>query len=251
MTCGSVDFDIRDISGSKLRCLLLTGMPRKDVARVLTRLAAPFARIDPNDVWMPVGFQYPEEARIGATGVFLTDTQRQALLNWWLVVRSGANTPNWDIVSTCTIEDRKGLLLIEAKAHAEELYPEGKSRGNMQNDAHIEAAICEANKALNRMTPGWNLSRDRCYQLSNRFAWGWKVASLGVPVVLIYLGFRNSTDLKPLYKLFATDADWKQSVRDHAQSIVPTWGWETPLTTGGAPFVALIRSLQLVLDFAS
>jgi hypothetical protein len=35
----------------------------------------------------------------------------------------------------------------------------------------------------------WALSRDWCYQMSIRFAWAWKLAGLGKPVILIYLGF--------------------------------------------------------------
>jgi hypothetical protein len=35
----------------------------------------------------------------------------------------------------------------------------------------------------------WALSRDRCYQMSNRFALAYRLAELGILVVLICLGF--------------------------------------------------------------
>ena len=35
---------------------------------------------------------------------------------WWLAVASNnTRTPNWDIVTTCTIEGKPGIVLIEAK----------------------------------------------------------------------------------------------------------------------------------------
>jgi hypothetical protein len=43
---------------------------------------------------------------------------------------------------------------------------------------------------------GWTLSRDSHYQLTNRFAWAWKLASMGVPVVLGYLGFQGAAEMK-------------------------------------------------------
>jgi hypothetical protein len=40
----------------------------------------------------------------------------------------------------------------------------------------------------------FHISRDNRYQMSNRFAWSWKLASVGVPVVLVYLGFVGAAD---------------------------------------------------------
>lgn len=31
--------------------------------------------------------------------------------------------------------------------------------------------------------------------MSNRFAWAWKLATMEVPVVLVYLGFLNATEM--------------------------------------------------------
>ena len=33
------------------------------------------------------------------------------------------------------------------------------------------------------------------YSLCNRVAWAWKLAQLGVPVVWVYLGFLNATEM--------------------------------------------------------
>lgn len=66
---------------------------------------------------MPDGLLRPDEAKLGKTLGFLSPEMRGQLTRWWLKVSRRANTPNWDIVSTCTIEGRPGLVLIEAKAH--------------------------------------------------------------------------------------------------------------------------------------
>jgi hypothetical protein len=58
----------------------------------------------------------------GEVSAFLNPEQREALTTWWLAVRERANTPNWDIVSTCQMVGRQGLVLVEAKAHAGELH---------------------------------------------------------------------------------------------------------------------------------
>jgi hypothetical protein len=56
--------------------------------------------------------------------------------------------------------------------------------------ACIHSTIQEAGLALSEQTGlTWALSRDWCYQMSNRFAWAWKLVELGKPVILIYLGF--------------------------------------------------------------
>lgn len=248
---GLANITAKDLKGSKLRCLLLTGMPAKEVARTLTRIADGHATVDHRtDHWMPSGLKNPDEAKIGITDEFLDLAQRHALMNWWLAVRPRANTINPDIVSTCTMDGKTGLLIVEAKAHVGELDPHGKAlRGNsnMLNHDKIKAAIQDANLNLNVITPGvgqWNLSRDSCYQLSNRFAWSWKIASLGVPVVLVYLGFRNAAEMAPK-KLFASYAAWETCVRSYSTNIVPARCWGSKLNVNGTTLVALIQSLEM------
>jgi hypothetical protein len=136
---------------------------------------------------------------------------------------------------------RPGLILAEAKAHYGELGSGGGGAKNSQNEARIRDAIAEANEHLSRISPGWNLTADSHYQLCNRFAWGWKVASLGVPVVLVYLGFLNVEDM-PGYRVFRTDQEWENAVLEHAEGVVPHGAWNKPLDINGTPLVPLIRS---------
>ena len=49
------------------------------------------------------------------------------LADWWLAIQLGhMTTPNWDIAATCAVRGEPGLLLVEAKAHGNELDLEGK-----------------------------------------------------------------------------------------------------------------------------
>jgi len=166
-----------------------------DVAAFLSQLVRPHADVGTEDTWQPRGLLAGEEARLGETISFLTDEQREAVTSWWLAVRERANTPNWDIVSTCRLEGRRGLVIVEAKAHSCEFHRSGKPDGNTENGRSISAAIADANRALGGAEAGWGLCTGTAYQLCNRFAWAWKIASLGVPVALVYLGFLHANEL--------------------------------------------------------
>lgn len=237
-----------EFRGSRKCCLSLTEGAPEAVATRLTDLSQPFAAVQSSNlVYFPKGFGNPEEAKLGETEGLLSDEHREEATAWWLAVREHngyrANTPNWDVASSCAIQGRRGLLLIEAKAHSNELHSDGKpKKSNEENDARIRSAIAEANEALNAVFPGWSLSAASHYQLCNRFAWAWKVASLGVPVILIYLGFLNVEEMRNQGRPFKSDDDWIKAVHDHSKGIVPRAVWGRALDVSGSPLIPLIRS---------
>ena len=164
-------------------------------------------------------------------------------------------TPCWDIASTCTVRGEPGLLLVEAKAHAGELDLKGKrlhrtaSSNSQENHKQIGWAIVEASDGLASATgKPWGLSRDHRYQLSNRFAWSWKLASLGMPVVLLYLGFLNVQDMADDGPLFRSEAEWTRTVKDHCRGAVDERCWGEWLDFAGVPFIALIRGIDQPFD---
>src|SRR5262245_55935670 len=182
--------------GSKPRCHLLTSGTRVEVAERLTSLIKPWGEVVAGGCcWMPSGFADCEEAQLHKAEKIIADANdRDALLNWWLAVSGGprTTTPNWDIASTCAIHGKPGILLIEAKAHDTELRNEergkplggednkGVSLDSRRNHVRIGCCIQEAAIALSQQTGlAWALSRDWCYQMSNRFAWAWKLTELG------------------------------------------------------------------------
>lgn len=232
------------VRGSRLQCLMLTALPRPQVASILTRMIEPIGSVQANDVWAPCGFLESDEAKLGEHPSFLSPQERETLTSWWLKKREYANTPNWDLVSTCDISGTRGLILVEAKAHDNELKDSGKDPGNSDNDSQITQAIAEANSALNRILPGWALTKDSHYQLCNRFAWAWKISTMGTPVVLVYLGFLRCDEMSDCGAPFDSAQHWKETMLGHSQSLVPVNAWENRLRTTGAPLWALIRTLD-------
>jgi hypothetical protein len=247
----------REQRGSKPRCHLLTHGPANEVSARLTTLAAPFATVSGEDRWMPQGFIDHEEAQLHRAARLVTPAIGDKLKSWWLAPASeSGRTPNFDIASTCTIDGASGLLLVEAKAHGKELNKQAAGRlikpdsseDRKASHRKIGAAIDEARSGLDQMTSlPWKISRDRCYQMSNRFAWAWKLAELGIPVVMIYLGFLRADEMRDQGQPFADPDAWERLVRAHSAPLFPTqvWGqkWGTP------PFmiVPLIRSLEISL----
>lgn len=239
--------------GGKPRCHLLTHGARHGVAECLTHLTEPWGLVRPDDNWMPQGFEDREEAQLHRASRLLPRTVRASLRSWWLAASpSYATTPNWDIASTCLIGAQEGLLLIEAKAHDEELNKEeaGKklhsnaSDGSRKNHEQIGRAIQEANIGLNATIPGWSLSRDSHYQMSNRFAWAWKLTDLGIPVILVYLGFLNATEMADIGNPFATGSDWETLVNSHSEPLFPAAVWDQKWKLNGQSFIPLIRSVE-------
>ncbi|MCI0775610.1 MAG: hypothetical protein J4O01_03980 [Chloroflexi bacterium] len=245
----TISFPARDVFGSRFRCLLLTHQPGPVVAGLLNDLVRPHAVVEGGrDYWMPRGLLDPNESRLGEPE-FLSDSNRKAIQTWWLAVSRNANTPNWDIVSTCTIDGQPGLVLVEAKAHVAELGSAGKSApkspNGWKNLERITIAMAEANRELNDVIPGFSLTVESHYQLCNRFAWSWKIASMGVPVILVYLGFLNADDMAERGQTtFKSDSEWDEAVRDYGSGIVPDEAWTKKLDIDGTPFIPIIRAMD-------
>lgn len=154
------------------------------------------------------------------------------------------------LAATAAVQGRPGLLLVEATAHAHELSSDGKplpaaaSANSQRNHDRIGACLAEASTTLNYLTPGWHLAITSHYQLANRFAWAWRIATLGIPVVLVYLGFLDAHEMADVGAPFADDPAWEQAMRQHSRGIVPDSVWETPLLIETIPLIACIRTAR-------
>ena len=240
--------------GSKPRCHLLTHGSASEVASALTSLVAPFAQVSSNDRWMPDGFLELEEAQLDKASKVLDIERRMQLASWWLPGnRQTARTPNFDIASTCTVGGVPGLLLIEAKAHDEELRKEEVGRrldadaSDERRASHltIEAAINFAARGFEQSMGGsCGISRDSHYQMSNRFAWAFKLTELGIPVVLVYLGFLRAEEMRDRGAPFANHAEWLELVKVHSAPLFPDDPWDRVWNCNGCSFVPLIRSVE-------
>jgi hypothetical protein len=94
----------------------------------------------------------------------------------------------------------------------------------------------------------WALSRDWNYQMSNRLAWALKLTDLGVPVVLVYLGFLCANEMSDHGKPLFDASDWQNVVKRHSQVLFPEAVWDQRWICRGQPLIPLIRSLYLPLD---
>ena len=165
----TITFRKREFKGSRLRCLLLTNNAPKDVAAFLNSLVAPHALVTTEDHWAPRGFLAPDEAQLGKTPGFLPEADREVLTRWWLDQPHGANTPNWDLVSTCRIEGRKGVILAEAKAHEAEFSDDRIGATNPEHSRQFESATGRGIRCVDRIDLRLRVVCGAHYQLSNRF----------------------------------------------------------------------------------
>lgn len=217
----------------------------------INELIKPYAEITVYDNWMPKSLHNDKEAELKNFLKYNFDPQLyNKIVNWWLYVDT--TTPNWDLVSTCTIDGKRGILLVEAKAHKDELNNEshGKqlkadaSDDSKKNHARIEEAIQEAKKGIKNTGFDLSISRDNYYQLSNRVAHAWWLANQGIPVILMYLGFLNCVDMKDEnITLFTEDNDWQECFKEHAKqvevdSIIDEW-----VDCGESKFKLIFRSI--------
>ena len=242
-----ITFSPSEFKGSRFRCLLLTHRSKRDVSHFFNSLVTPASVTTKDDLFAPIGFLQPGEAKLGESSGFLTDEQRAELTNWWLAKPGRANTPNWDLISQCTVENKRGLILVEAKAHEKEFDDDRCGATNKENFKRIKQALAEATEGWNTSLPGFNLTANSYYQLSNRFAFAWKLATMNIPVVLVYLGFLDADEMSGRI-ILRNHAQWHDCVVNRAKGVVPTEVWNRTLYINGTPLTVLIRSAKVCVN---
>ncbi len=233
--------------GSRKHVLDWVSDPVAFVESLNAMLAPSCAVVSVEDSWMPRGYDSPDEARLESVDDrFLDQDQRRELHDWWLRVKHPlANTPNLDVLATCKMLGRKGLIIVEAKAHTSELENEGdgkRSEGNKENHQRIAEAIEEARSGLVRVHPGAGISRDSHYQFSNRTAFAWKLASMGVPTVLMYLGFTGDKGLGVSYTFLQDEDHWQSLMAEHTKGLFPRELMNRAIPCGASEMWLLIRA---------
>jgi len=116
------------------------------------------------------------------------------------------------------------------------------------NDNHLQIgrAIAEASNALSSVHPGISISWDRHYQLSNRIAMAWKLASLGIPNALVFLGLTGDREISKDGDYFADDDHWRAAFADYIAGFFPIHLLENDISSGAASFRLLSRSLPAI-----
>lgn len=168
---------------------------------------------------------------------------------WW--ASEAYKGPTWDLLAECTVRGTPGFLLIEAKAHESELQRAGKpesdtaSAQSKANSQRIKDSLARTEQWLRANVSATCRTRaDSHYQLANRLSAAEALASCGVPVVLLYLGFTGDTYFKDDY--LRDDLHWQRVMGAYIDGVVPLWwpGHTTPHTEGGS-VTMLVRSLPV------
>jgi hypothetical protein len=239
--------------GSRKHILDWTSSPEFCVE--LLQLVAPVeVRASGQSRWMPRGYGAPAEARLETFGpeAFPDSKAWSSLHTWWLAHEEGPNTPNWDVALSCEVEGQPGLVLVEAKANVPELSTSGKlldpnaSQESCDNHDRIGAAITEACLQLRRTSPMTCISRDSHYQLSNRVAFTWKLATLGLNTVLVYLGFCGDDGIADVGEPIRDAAHWNEVFAAHAHSLIPEDLFERRINCGAASMWLQVRSRHVI-----
>jgi hypothetical protein len=238
--------------GSLKHVLDWTGRP--SFLAELETLLAPVPVCFADAKFMPRGESAPTEARLENVGPDWIQNAKvwKELEDWWLLHKEGANTPNWDIAAVCEIEGKPGLVLVEAKANWRELSIAGKplardaSRKSRENHDHIGGAIQEACEGWQRSDERVSIARDSHYQLANRLAFTWKLADLGIPVVLLYLGFTGDEGIRDAGLPFADDDDWQRAFAEHAEGVVPVELFDAQRKGESTPVWLVLRSRPVI-----
>lgn len=67
---------------------------------------------------------------------------------------------------------------------------------------------------------------------------------MGVPVILVYLGFLRATEMSDHGKPFVDCAGWSRVVLEYSRDIVPEGAWNRDLKVGSAAVKPIIRALE-------
>ena len=203
---------------------------------------------------MPHGWEQPRESRLfNEASPFLDPGRKDILRRWWLAHEG--NIPNWDLIVQAAGRDGPALVLVEAKAKVSEFDCKAKPliyrsedlearERTSENHRRIGRAIEEASNALS--SQGICISCEHHYQLSNRIAMAWKLASLGVPNTLVFLGFTGDREISREGDYFADDTHWRRAFTEYLKGVLPVDLLEKDLASGAASFRVLSRSLPVM-----
>ena len=123
------------------------------------------------------------------------------------------------------------------------------SEGRRASHLTISDAIEQARIGLGEATDlPWAISRDTHYQMSNRFAWSWKLTELGFPVVLVYLGFLRADEMVDRGLPFPDHAAWEALVHEHSSPLFPSQVWNRRWLVNNVPFIPMIASTSQALE---
>jgi len=86
--------------------------------------------------------------------------------------------------------------------------------------------------------------------MANRFTWAWKITELGMPVILVYLGFMDCEEMRKgsAQRPITDKEDWQDMVHSHSQPLFPREVWNQEWHVHGQSFIPLIRVYEQCLS---
>ncbi len=155
--------------GSQQRCLLLTSMGKDNLQDALLKiigqkLVSDLKIIFTDDFeYYPKGLINPREIELDKEMMPVGGSIEYCnkLNNWWLH-EENRKTPTWDLVCKAEIEGSPGLILVETKAHINELLKKPDKTGakiGSPNYVKIRKAlsqITERRTFLSKMSSRWD-----------------------------------------------------------------------------------------------
>ena len=76
------------------------------------------------------------------------------------------------------------------------------------------------------------------------YKWSWKLASLGIPVVLMYVGFLNAREMQDAGEPLHSYDDWTNKMRSYCVDTVDKTCWNKRLDVDGTPLLPLLRVVE-------
>ena len=124
----TLDVDKIGWKGSQLRCLLLTNMEKSvlqsTLISIINQKSVSGLKVEFSNgfEYFPKGLIKPKEIELDKANINVNGSSNycNVLNKWWL--NRSTRTPVWDFVCTAVINDTPGFILIEAKAHQNELF---------------------------------------------------------------------------------------------------------------------------------
>jgi hypothetical protein len=71
---------------------------------------------------------------------------------------------------------------------------------------------------------------------------------MGIPVILVYLGFTNADEMIDKGQPFRTHQNWRDSLLNYSNGIIPSDVWDKRWEIAGTPFIPLIRTVNVDID---
>ncbi len=143
--------------------------------------------------------------------------------NWW--VGSRGKKATWDYICQAEINGKNGLILLEAKAHKSETSKQWKAppdRSKVKNYGQAQANHDKIERNIDIEFEQLSLPKGtkirEYYQIANRIAYANKVCHvLGMPVLLVFLGFINDPHFKR--DCWKSADEWQHNMQGYLKTL--------------------------------